>query len=66
MSAPTAEEPAPVVTPTETVQQQADVPTYTDTFVDRIAIAPCLIKRQNSYVFVPFPGSVDSTIVQNK
>jgi hypothetical protein len=66
MSAPTAEEPAPVVTPAETVQQQADVPTYTDTFVDRIVVVPCLIKRQNSCVSVPFPGSVDSTTVQNK
>jgi hypothetical protein len=28
-------------------------------------VAPCLIKRQDSYVTVPFPGSVDSTTVQN-
>jgi hypothetical protein len=31
-----------------------------------IGVAPCLIKRQNSCVSVPFPGSVDSTTVQNK
>jgi hypothetical protein len=28
-------------------------------------VAPCLIKRQNSCVSMPFPGSVDRTTIQN-
>jgi hypothetical protein len=37
MPAAIAQEPAPFMPPAETVQQQAEVPSYTDTYVDSIA-----------------------------
>jgi hypothetical protein len=37
MPAVTTQEPAPFVPPADNVQQQAEVPSYTDTYVDSIA-----------------------------
>jgi hypothetical protein len=58
--------PPPPPSPRNSPPLDDDRDNYQSPSPHRSPVAPCLIKRQNSCVSVPFPGSVDSTTVQNK